>query len=59
MEDIFWGNLYKHQEQAANNLPSNYKAVAEYFSADEFIFPNIQETGEELGLLKGNRDNLD
>jgi len=56
MEDIFWGNLYKHQEEVANNLPSNYKSVAEYFSADEFIFPNIQESGKELSLLKGAID---
>ena len=51
MEDIFWGNLYKHNEEQANNLPSKYKPVAEYFSADEFIFPNIEESGQEINLL--------
>tara|TARA_E500000305_G_scaffold106361_1_gene104876 strand:- start:97 stop:723 length:627 start_codon:yes stop_codon:yes gene_type:complete len=51
MEDIFWGNLYQHNEEQANNLPSKYKPVAEYFSSDEFIFPNIQESGKEIQLL--------
>ena len=51
MEDIFWGNLYKHNEEQANSLPSKYKPVAEYFSADEFIFPNIEESGQEINIL--------
>lgn len=57
MEDIFWGNLYKQQEDSANSLPSKLKPVAEYFSADEFIFPNIEESGEEIQLLIGAIDN--
>jgi|GEM_PF-6202696 hypothetical protein len=56
MEDIFWGNLYKHQEELANNLPSKYKPVTEYFSADEFIFPNVEQSGQEVKLLIGAID---
>ena len=44
MEDIFWGNLYRNQEDYANEITPKFKAVADYFSADEFIFPNTEET---------------
>lgn len=51
MEDIFWGNLYKNQEDLANEIPDNFKKVSEYFSVDEFIFPDIDESKEEIELL--------
>ena len=51
MEDIFWGNLYKKQEDYANRITDKFKVVSDYFSADEFIFPNTQESGIEIQTI--------
>jgi len=51
MEDLFWGNLYKKQVGIASKITDKFKGVADYFSADEFIFPNIENTGEEIQKL--------
>ena len=51
MEDIFWGNLYSKQVSIASKITDKFKSVADYFSAEEYIYPNIQETGEEINEL--------
>lgn len=51
MEDIFWGNLYKEQEQIANKVSGSYKSAANYFMADEFIFPDLSQTRNEVQIL--------
>lgn len=51
MQELFWGNLYEHQEKLANNLNDKFKSVAEYFSVDEYIFPDLDETEIEIETL--------
>jgi len=51
MEDIFWGNLYKAQEEIANKVSGSYKSAANYFMADEFIFPDLSQTRNEVQIL--------
>ena len=56
MEDIFWGNLYRNQEKIANEVKGSYKSVANYFMADEFIFPDLDKTQNEVKILIGETD---
>lgn len=56
MEDIFWGNLYRNQEKIANKVKGSYKSVANYFMADEFIFPDLDKTQNEVKILIGETD---